>query len=212
MEFGVTGPASSIVLPTTFRVSPPVHRGFFERTEFSLGFDSLERVEVNGQSETRFGEALAFMMRRPVWNREGLSLAVAPKADFFLRNNSGAVIGGKAIAVYGFGLHSLAANVLGAGATSASDDNPAWLAELALGYSRALSSSGAAKRFSLAFEIQNGFSKGQDSTLSLLQMIAFRARPNLVLDLAAEQRGVSAGEFELVLMGGLTYNIGYLWR
>jgi len=122
------------------------------------------------------------------------------------------LIGAKAIAVYGFGLNSLVLNVLGKGATAPSDDNPDWVAEVVLGYGRAFGSSGTASRFVFAFEAENGFSKGQDATLSLLQGVSYRARPNLVFDLEVEQRGLRSGDFVFVVAGGLTYNIGRIWR
>jgi len=208
VDFGATGPASAVTLPATIKFTPPAERGFFHQMEFSLGLNSLERVVVDGEGKIRFSESLAFAVRRPVWSGGGLSFAAAPRVEFFLRNNSGALVGGKAIAVYGFGGNNLVVNVSGMGATSPSDVNPGWLAELAAGYSRALSGTGIASRFSLAFEMLNGFSKGQDAILSLLQGLSYRARPDLVLDLAVEQRGLRSGEFEMVFMGGLTYNIG----
>jgi hypothetical protein len=180
--------------------------------EFSLGFDSLERVVDGDQSKIKFGSSLDFNVRRPVWARGGLSFAAAPKAEFFLRENSGASLGGKFIAVYGFGLSSLVLNVEGLGATSPSDTNPAWVAEVAGGYARSLGVSGVWSRFSLAFEMLHGSSKGEADTLSLLQAASYRVRPDLVLDVAVEQRGLRAGDFEMVLQGGLTYNVGRIFR
>ena len=211
IEFGATGPANRVTLPAAIKFTPPAERGLFHRMEFSLGFDSLERVVVEGEGKIKFGESLDLMVRRRVWSGQGLSLAVAPKMEFFLRGKSGALIGGKGIAVYGFGLNSLVVNVSGMGATSPSDSNPGWVAEIAAGYGRALSDHGTASRFSVAFEVLNGFSKGQESVLSLLQGLSYRPRPDLVFDLAVEQRGLRSGKFEMVLQGGLTYNIGRIW-
>jgi hypothetical protein len=180
--------------------------------EFSLALDSVQRVVVSDEGEVKFSETLDFIMRRPVWSSGGLSFAVAPRAEFFLRDKSGALIGAKGIAVYGFGLNSLVVNVLGKGATSPSEDNPDWVAEVVLGYGRGLGNSGTASRFAFAFEMENGLSKGQDATLSLQQSISYRAQPNLVFDLEVEQQGLRSGDFALVLAGGLTYNFGRIWR
>ena len=211
LDFGATGPASGLTLPTTFKITPPVEGGFFHQMEFALGFDLLERVPRVSGSEIKFGDSLDLVVRRPVWSNNELTFAVAPSAEFFLRDNEGAVLGVKGIMVYGFGLNGLVLNVLGKGATDPSDDNPGWVAEVAGGYNRTLSGTGTAGKFSVAFEALSGFSKGQDATFSLLQAINFRVQPNLVLDLAVEQRGLRAGDFEMVLQGGLTYNVGRIW-
>jgi len=56
----------------------------------------------------------------------------------------------------------------------------------------------------------NAFSQSQDAALSLLQALNYRARPGVVLDFAVEQRGLRSGDFEMVLTGGITYNLGYI--
>jgi len=209
-DFGAMGSAGTVTLPTTVKFTPPAEGGFFHQMEFSLGFNSLERVVAGGESQVKFGESLDFVVRRPVWSGNGLSFAVAPELGVFLRENPGVLIGGKAIAVYGFGLNSLVINVSGLGATSPSDSNPGWVSEIAAGYGRALDDSGIASRFSAAFEMLNAFSQSQDAALSLLQALNYGARPGVVLDFAVEQRGLRSGDFEMVLTGGITYNLGYI--
>jgi hypothetical protein len=185
-----------------------VSSGFFHQIEFNLGFDTLERIPTGNGSDFKFGDSLDLALRRPVWSGNGLSFAVAPRIEVFLRDNKGSLIGGSGIAVYGFGLNSLVLNVVGLGATSPSEDNPAWVARVAGGYGRALGSS----RFALALEVQHEWLKGQESGLSLLQALNFRVRPDLVFDVAVEQRGLRSGDFEMVLQGGLTCNLGSVFR
>jgi hypothetical protein len=209
-EFGAQGPWSSFTLPTSIRFTPPAANGLFQGMEFSLGFDTVERLGERGRERTRFGQTLDLMIRRRVWSSGGLSFAIAPRAEFFVRDGSGAKLGGKAIAVYGFGLNSLVVNVTGLAATAPSRVDPDWQVDLAYGYGRSLGHAGLASRFSVAFEAQHELPTGQDAALSLLQSISFRVRPNLVFDIALQQDGLQAGEFQFILAGGVTYNFGYL--
>jgi hypothetical protein len=80
IEFGAKGPASGLTLPTEIKFTPPAERGFFHRMEFSLGFDTVQRVVVDEEGKLKFAETLDLVMRRPVWSSGGLSFAVAPRA------------------------------------------------------------------------------------------------------------------------------------
>ena len=108
--------------------------------EFSVGFDSISRVDMGSDRDTRFGDRIGFAIRRALYESGGFSFGVAPQAVFFLRDEEGARLGASAIAVYSFGPNNLVANLVWSVATDASENNPSRQSSVIAGYSRTLGS------------------------------------------------------------------------
>jgi hypothetical protein len=211
-EFGTLGPWGTFTLPTSFKFTPPSETGLFHGTEFSLSFDTVERMVQGNSGAYKFGQTLDFAIRRPVYVGKHFSFALAPRAEFFLRDGSGANVGGVTIAAYAFGLNSLTVNLTGMAASAPSRVDPPWEVDTAYGYGRSFGESGLTSRFSLAIEAQHEVPNGSPNKTSLLQSVSYSIRPNLAFDIGVEQHGLQAGDFQWVFRGGFAYNIGYLWR
>jgi len=211
-EFGLIGPWDTYALPTSVKFTPPVQSGLFHQLEFSLQFDALERILLLDDAAHKFGQTLDFVLRRPVYAGDNFSFALAPRAEFFLRDGSGANLGGAAIGSYLFGLNSLNFTVTGKAATAPSRVAPPWGVDVAYGYARTLGESGVAGRLALAIEAQHELPSGSPNRTSLLQSVTYSIRPNLAFDIGVEQHGLQAGNFQWIFRSGFTYNFGYLWR
>ena len=212
LEFGTAAKRNSFGLPSGLKFTPDMQSGLLRETELSIGFDALTSMSEDGRRIHQFGEQLTLAVRRALHRGEHFSFALAPRATFFLRGEKGARVGAKAIGMWSYGLNTAVANLTYTGATSPSDNNSAHQTDIALGYSRTLGESGVANRFALFAEYQHEFPSGRDNTVSLMQGITFRARPDLVLDFAVQQSGVAAGPLEVQILGGLTVNLGGFGR
>ena len=208
LEFGAAAMRNSWGLPSELKFTPDVQGALLRETEFSLGFDALTSMSESGRRLHQFGDQLTFAVRRALHRGEHFSFALAPRATFFLRGEKGARLGAKAIGAWSYGLNAVVANLTYTGATSASDNNSAHQTDIALGYSRTLGESGLPNRFSAFAEYQHEIPSGRTNTVSLIQGVAFRARPDLVLDFAVQQSNLGTGPVEVQFLGGLTVNLG----
>ena len=211
LQLGGSGNREFFGLPTVFKFTPDAPQGVMSGMEFSVGFDSISRVEMGSERDTRFGDRIGFAIRRALYKSGGFSFGVAPQAVFFLRDEDGARLGASAIAVYSFGPNSLVTNLVWSAATDASENNPSRQTSLIAGYSRTLGSGPRSSRAAAFAEYLQEFPTGQPSRVSLLQGISYRLRPDLVLDFSLQQSGLLATPFDLVFAAGLTYNLGRLF-
>ena len=208
LELGTAASPDFFGLPAVLKVTPGVASGPLNGTEFSVGFDALTSTRMGGNRTTRFGDRMGFALRRAVYQGENFSLALAPQALFFLRDENGARLGAAVIAVYSSGLNSVVGNFIWSAATSASASNPArqyaWIA----GYSRTLGHQDTLSRLSVFGEyLQESPSDASDS-VSLIQGLSYRVRPDVVIDVAVQEFGLALGLSEVQFVAGLTINLG----
>lgn len=208
LELGGSANRDSLGLPTTLKFTPNVPKGPFYKTEFSLSFESLSSMLTDSRRAFQFGDRLIFAVRRALHRGERFSFALAPHATFFVRGEKGARLGATAIGVWSFGLNTVVANLTYTGATSPSQSNSAHRADIALGYSRTIGEGELSNRFAVFGEYQHEIPNSGTTTASLMQGVAFRARPDIVLDFAVQQSGVGSRSVEVHLLGGLTVNLG----
>ena len=211
MELGGAGNGEFFGLPTLFKFTPDAPQGVMSGMEFSVGFDSISRVDMGSDRDTRFGDRIGFAIRRALYESGGFSFGVAPQAVFFLRDEEGARLGASAIAVYSFGPNNLVANLVWSVATDASENNPSRQSSVIAGYSRTLGSGPRSSRAVAFADYLQEFPTGQPSQVSLIQGISYRLRPDLVLDFSLQQNGLAATPFDLIFATGLTYNLGRLF-
>jgi hypothetical protein len=121
VEFGATGTSSFrgfFALPTNLKYTPDVQSGPFHQAEFSFSFDAVSSMATLAGRQTNFGQTLSLVIRRPVYMGKALSLALAPRSTFFLRDEKGARLGARVLAAYSFGPNNLVANFTWTSATS----------------------------------------------------------------------------------------------
>ncbi|MFY9224162.1 MAG: hypothetical protein WAQ98_15940 [Blastocatellia bacterium] len=212
MELGTVISEDTFVIPITFKYTPPATKGLFHKTEFSVSFDTIAGIESNNKRTTKTGNLISFAIRRPVFEIKNFSIAFAPQASFFLRDQKGARLGATVFTAYAFGLNSVVTNLTFSNATSSSASNPAQKYDLAIDVGRTLGNSGAKSKTSIFTGILIEKAKKQDSIVSLLQGINYRVKPNLVLDLSLRQVGFRTGNIDYQLLTGLTVNFGRLFK
>ena len=229
IEFGASATGSGggfLVLPTMLKFTPEVSAGVFRGAEFSVSFDALQRDSSGAETESRFGDSLLLAVRRPVWQGNSFSVAVAPLAQFYLRGQQGARLGLLGIVAYSSGLEALVANFTwtsatssstsatssSTSATSSSPTNPAHKYDFALDYGHTMGPAGTASRVGVFAGILIERPTQADTSFSMSQGITYRMRPNLVWDLALVENGLAAGPLGYQVLAGLTVNLGRLLR
>ncbi len=211
IEFGTTFAKGFFATPVNLKFTPEAGRGLFHQTEFSLSFDavtSLENSSNGNRRITQFGDYLSFVARRPVYQGKQFSLAVAPRAIFFLRGNRGARLGVRGLAAYSFGQNSVVFNATWTSATSSSLANPPQQYDLAADYARTLGSSGFKSKLAVFGGVSYENPSNQPAAISLGQGVSYRVRPNLVFDIAVRQTGLAAGPRDYQILTGFTINAG----
>ena len=222
IEFGASATGSGggfLTLPTMLKFTPDVGAGVFRGAEFSVSFDALQRDSSGAETESRFGDSLLLAVRRPVWEGNSFSVAVAPLAQFYLRGQQGARLGLLGIVAYSSGLEALVANFTwtsatssSTSATSSSPTNPAHKYDFALDYGHTMGPAGTASRVGVFAGILIERPTQADTSVSMSQGITYRMRPNLVWDLALVENGLAAGPLGYQVLAGLTVNLGRLLR
>jgi len=196
-------------LPTLLKFTPGVRTGFFHGLEFSVAADLItSAVGEDDRRVTQFGDVLEFVGRRRIYGGGNFSIALAPSAAFFLRNERGAKLGLMGIAAYSPGLNALVGNVVWKAMTHSSETNPRHIFDFLFDYSRSLGSSGTVSRFALFAGLQWTEAQGSDTCLSLEQGLAFGLRPDWVLDMAFRQVDLVDGQRDFQLLFGFTVNTG----
>ncbi len=214
VEFGVAATGSGgdfLTLPTMLKFTPDVS-GVFHRAEFSMSFDTLQRDSSGAETESRFGDSVLLAIRRPVWEGDSISVAVAPLAQFFIRDLEGARLGLLGIVAYSSGLNGVVGNLTWTSATSSSSANPAHKYDFAVDYARTLGFSGTASRLGVFAGVWIEKPTRTDTSVSMSQGITYRIRPNLVWDVAIVENGLAAGPARYQVLAGLTVNLGRLGR
>jgi hypothetical protein len=93
LELGALFAPGFFGAPVSLKFTPEASRGLFHQMELSLSFEAISSPSVGGRRVTQFGDRLGLVIRRPVYQGESFSLAVAPRATFFLRGDRGARLG-----------------------------------------------------------------------------------------------------------------------
>ena len=87
-------------------------------------------------------------------------------------------------------------------ATESSPDNPAQQSDAILGYARSFGEA------SVFVEYLHEFSAMVESRASVMQRVSYRLGPELVVDFAVQQSGLSDGDVDVGFLMGVTVNLG----
>ena len=208
LEFGGTHARGFFSLPAVWKFTPDTNLAVFRQTEFSVGFDALTRITTDGRSLTQFGDRIGFAFRRPLYQGENLSMALAPLGLIYLRGSKGGRLGLLMIGTLHGGQHAVVLNVAWSSATSPSKDNPRHLVDFMGDYTYSLAESGFWSRWTVYAGYLLEKASGVESLFSLEQGLTFRLRPELVLDVGIVEQAVIGGKYETLLLVGFTYNFG----
>lgn len=180
LEMGTAFNEDFASLPISIKYTPEFQSILLRNTEFSISFDSISNALIGNKRVTKFGDRL--VVRRQIFQKKSFSFALAPKAAFFVRANSGARLGMIGLAAYSFGQNSVVANLTWTSATRPSPTNSAQKYDIAVDVARTLGRSAISKRFDIFTGVLCEKSPKQQSAVSLGQGLSFRLRSNLVLD------------------------------
>lgn len=197
-----------VTSPFAIKFTPPGSSFFIGRTEYSVAFDSVASETFQAGRTTHFSDRLTFAATSVVYDSEHFDIAAGPQVTAFLRNESGARIGGTAIARYGKGLNDLGASVSWSGATSASDTNPAGAWDFAAGYGRQLGARGIASRFTLHATAVLDRPTGFESNLAVFAGVEYEISQRISFDVTAQRFGLTGGDPDRQLLAGVTITLG----
>jgi len=203
IEFGAAFAESGTdTFPVTIHYTPRGPSILWGRTEFSLGFDSL-----NYDGTVRhFGDRATFAATALLHDGAHLDIAVAPQAQFLLRGDSGARYGAAAIARYDSGRHSGGVTVSWTGATSPSATNPAGTFDLGLGYGYAIGK--ITPHINWLWER----STGVERQISLFEGAEYQVIDPLAIDFSVQHISLWGNARDTQYVIGLTVNTGHLHR
>ena len=197
-------------MPSAFRYTPEGSHIFWGRTEYSLAFEAIASVNDNGSRDTQFSQAMTLTATSILHDGEKLDIAFAPQATFFLRDESGARLGGIAIARYDIGRNSIGGTAGWSGATHNSPTNPSGTFDLGVGYGRQLSGSPFLERFTPHLNAEWEKSTGQGRSFTGVEGIEYQVTQRLAFDISALQSAALHSVPDRQIAFGMTVSLGRL--
>ncbi len=201
---------SNFAMPSGLRYTPEGHHIVWGRTEYSAAFDTITSADIGGGRLTQFSQALTFTATSVLFDGEKLDIAVAPQASVFLRDESGARLGGVAIARYDTGRNSIGATFGWSGATHSSASNPAGTFDIGFGFGRQLSGSRLLEKLTPHLNAEWEKSTGQSAALLAFEGIEYQVTEQLAFDLAAQHFASAGRAPDHQVAVGMTLNVGKL--
>jgi hypothetical protein len=201
-----TGGAFSF--PTTIRFTPRGPHVYWGRTEFSVSFDSLN----NDTTATHFGDRTTFAATCVVKDGEKLDIAFAPTTSVLLRGDTGARLGGTAIARYDTGRSSMGVTAAWTSATHPSDTNPSGTLDIGAGYGYRLASSGALGHLTVHTNYLWEKSSATERQVSIFEGVEYQITEPVAVDFSAQHLNVWGGQIDHQVVIGLTVSTGKLHR
>lgn len=197
---------STFTMPSAFKWTPQGDSLYRGRTEYSVAFDSVSSaISADGRA-TQFSDRLTFAAASVLFDSEHFDVALAPQATAFLRDESGARLGGTAIARFDGAGNSLGLTLGWSGATAASNTNPAGVWDLGLGYGRKLP--GRWKRFTPHADTVLERATGFDRTVAVFGGVEFEITDRAAVDAVWQRYGLSGGEADSQFLLSFTFNLG----
>lgn len=198
LEFsGAYDTNSSWTTPTTLKFTP-----FGWRTELSAGVDTLAHVvEDSGDTDTHFSDHVNLAATTAFRAGEHFSWAFAPTLAVFLRNESGARIGGALLGRYDRGWNTISASAAWSGATHDSPTNPAGVFDVTGGYGRKFG------RFTPYGTVQYERASGLGGGYSIFEGVEFEVNDRLSFDLSGQHYALNSAQPDHQIVAGLTWNL-----
>jgi hypothetical protein len=89
IESDATAAERAWTWPTTLKFTPDVQSGLFHRLELSVAAEMISsHLPEPSHRVNQFGNAIDFAARRSIFSYGPISMAIAPRATFFLRDIS----------------------------------------------------------------------------------------------------------------------------
>jgi hypothetical protein len=205
---GAFSTGGSFSFPTTFRFTPRGPHVYWGRTEFSVSFDSLN----NDSTATHFGDRTTFAATCVLKDGDKLDIAFAPSASLLLRGDTGARLGGTAIARYDTGRSSMGVTAGWTSATHPSDTNPSGTLDIGTGYGFRLAPSGALGHLTVHTNCLWEKSSGTERQISVFEGVEYQITEPVAVDFSAQHLNVWGGQIDHQVVIGLTVNTGKLHR
>jgi hypothetical protein len=195
-------------LPAAVRYTPSGRHLIWGRTEYSATFDALSDTIANGRRAARFGESITLAAHFLVRDAERLSIAVAPLATVFLREERGVRLGVDAVARYDYGRNNMGATLNWSAATHSSDSNPAATLDAGLGFGRRLGRNGVLGKCSAHGNVVWEKSTGVRPLVAVYEGLEYQRNPRLALDLSFQHFGLAGGGPDHQVVFGITLTLG----
>lgn len=199
---------TDFAMPFGARYTPAGSNILWGRTEYSVAFDTLDSADVAGSRLTQFSQAVTLTATSVLHDGERLDIAFAPQATVFARDQSGARLGGVAIARYDSGRNSTGVTVSWSGATNSTPDNPAGLFDLGFGFGRQLSGSHLLEKFTPHINAEWEKSTAQPRALLAFEGIEYQVTERLAFDFSAQQFAAAKSAPDHQIAFGMTLNLG----
>jgi hypothetical protein len=205
---GAFSPGGSFTLPATFRFTPEGRHVYWGRTELSVSFDSLSY----DSAASHFGDRATFGATCVLRDGEKLDLAIEPTVSILLRGDTGARLGGIAIARYDAGRSSTGVTVGWTTATQPSATNPAGTLDVSFGYGFRLKPSGPLGHLTPHTNLQFEKSTGIERQISVSEGIEYQITDLVAVDFSVQHGSVWGGQTDNEIVVGLTVQTRRLHR
>ncbi len=200
----------SYVMPSLIKFTPEGTNILWGRTEFSVGFDSLSSVLQFDQRINQFSDRITFNATSVLHDGKIFDFAIAPTAQFFLRDESGARLGATAIARWDWGRNSLGTTLGWTAATHSSSTNPSGTVDWSLGFGRRLTPDGALGHFTPHTNLQVEKSTGLQRQIAIFEGIEYQITDRIALDFSGQHYGLGSGAVDHQAVIALTVHFGKL--
>lgn len=205
--FGVNG---NYVMPSLIKFTPKGSNIIWGRTEFSIGFDTVNSVLEFNQRINHFSDRVTVAATSVLRDGKIFDFAVAPSASFFLRGEQGARLGATAIARWDWGRNSLGTTLGWTSATHSSPTNPSVIADWSTGFGRRLAEKGAWRHLTPHTNLQLEKASGLRRQISVFEGIEYQITSRLALDFSGQHYGLGSGAVDHQAVIALTVHFGKL--
>jgi hypothetical protein len=197
-------------MPALVKFTPVGSNILWGRTEFSIGFDSLSSALQFDQRVNQFSDRITLNATSVLRDGKIFDFAIAPTAQFFLRDESGARLGATAIARWDWGRNSLGTTLGWTAATQSSPTNPAGIADWSVGYGRRLAADGALGHLTPHTNLQIEKATGVQRQISIFEGIEYQITQRIAVDISGQHYGLGSGAVDHQAVIALTVHFGKL--
>ena len=201
---------SNYVMPSLFKFTPVGSNIIWGRTEYSIGFDTVNSVLQFDQRINHFSDRVTLAATSVLRDGKIFDFAVAPSASFFLRGEQGARLGATSIARWDWGRNSLGTTLGWTAATHASPTNPSGIMDWSTGYGRRLAAGGAWRHLTPHTNLQVEKASGLTRQISVFEGIEYQITGRVALDFSGQHYGLGSGAVDHQAVIALTVHFGKL--
>ena len=198
------------VMPSLIKYTPEGSNIIWGRTEYSIGFDTVNSALRFDQRINHFSDRVTLAATSVLRDGKIFDFAVAPSASFFLRGDRGARLGATAIARWDWGRNSLGTTFGWTAATHSSPTNPSGIVDWSTGYGRRLAAGGAWGHLTPHTNLQVEKASGVTRQISVFEGIEYQITGRVALDFSGQHYGLGSGAVDHQAVVALTVHFGKL--